>query len=588
MAIIHALSRETIDRIAAGEVVERPASLLKELIENALDAGATRIGLELSGGGIEMLRLSDDGAGIAAEDLPAALERHATSKIRELDDIEGVATFGFRGEALASIASVATLEIISRVPGEPSAWMLRARDGEVPALRPSTREPGTTVTVRDLFARVPVRKKFLKSAAGEKRQVMRIWERYLLSHPEVAFRLVDEDREAIQFASTTLRERVADVLGAGLARQMVEVSAEEDGYRLEGLTTLPLTRRGNRAQQFLFLGRRPIVDDRLRHAIAHAYRDVLPPGRHPSCLLFLEMDGSLVDVNVHPAKREVRFREPARVHELVRHSLERAISGGGLGGRLAESPSLQLGDMKASGAHPSPERDEGFPGTSRAAGFFRSMADPISVDGVREGSSPARESRNSEFWQVENTFIVTRIGGGLVIVDQHNAHERILYDRAVENLGGRAPTSQKLLFPFNLELSPAEMEAWRMLRGFFERLGFSMEEFGPAAVAVEAIPETLRRWDEGKAIRDILADSLEEKSGGAKRERALATYACKSAIKAGQPLREDEMRSLVSELFETHSPYTCPHGRPVVLRIGREELERRFHRSVPEGARERE
>ncbi|MBC8366982.1 DNA mismatch repair endonuclease MutL [bacterium] len=584
---IQALPQATIDRIAAGEVVERPASVLKEIMENSLDAGATRITLEISGGGIEMLRLSDDGHGISREDLPLALERHSTSKIRKLDDIEGVATFGFRGEALAAIASVSNLEITSKINDADSAWRISSQNGKLLGVEPISREIGTTVCMRDLFAQVPVRRKFLKSVSGEKRQVMRVWEQYLLAHPEVSFSLVDEGKERSRYSAASLQDRVGDLLGEELARQMVALSAEDDGFRVSGLCSLPLTSRGNRSHQYLYLGRRPIQDDRARHAISQAYRDVLAPGRFPSCVLFLEADPGLVDVNVHPAKREVRFREAARVHSVISRAISQAISGDGLRERLIKDPAIQLGNLRPEELPASQSKLHFASAAGPAYGRVRE-SDPVRpAMNYQESPSHKGESEESLFWQLENTFILTRMGGGLVIVDQHNAHERILYDRAVEDLEGRTPASQELLFPHNLELSPSEMEAWRELGDFFAELGYRMTEFGPTTLAVEAIPSALRRWDEGETILNILADTLSEQGGASKkRKMALATYACKGAIKAGQPLRLDEMSSLVEELFETTSPYTCPHGRPIVIRIGRDELEKRFHRVVPDGSRE--
>jgi len=584
-ARIEALPRETVDRIAAGEVVERPASVLKELLENSLDAGATRITLELAGGGIELLRVSDDGHGIDREELALAVRRHCTSKIRELRDIEGVGTFGFRGEALAALASVSILEILSRREKGESAWSLEVRDGKPGDTVPAARERGTTVSVRDLFGRVPVRRKFLKTESGEKRQVLRVWEQYLLAHPEVTFALVDEGVEKARYTATVdLKQRVGDLLGAELSRQMVDISGEEEGHRIEGLCSLPLTSRGNRNHQFIFLGRRPIQDDRVSHAIRQAYRDVLPPGRFPSCLLFLEVEPGLVDVNVHPTKREVRFRESSRIHSLVSHAIGRAISGGALGRRLADRPEMQLGGQRAeSGAKPQSNIDF-KPGPGPRPGMVREYQsgsrEPLDI---REAPAETEANREAEFWQLDRTFILTRIGEGLVIVDQHNAHERILYDRALANLDGRAPESQSLLFPHSLEISPSEMEAWRELDDFLETLGYRISEFGENTLAVEAIPAGLRRWDGGESLRELLADSLAEKGGRSeRRDRALATYACKAAVKAGQILRAEEMRRLIAELFETRSPYTCPHGRPIIIRIGRDELEKRFHRIVPD------
>ena len=597
---IRLLPPETVNRIAAGEVVERPASVLKELLENALDAGAGRIELEIAAGGIGMIRLSDDGHGIPADELPVALERHATSKIESLKDVERAATLGFRGEALAAIASVSLLDIVSRVEGEDSAWELSAAGGKLGATQPRARERGTTVTVRELFGDVPARRKFLRSESAEKRRMLELWHSYLLAYPEIHFVLREGGRELAHYpALGEVRERAAQILGAATARHMVEVDAEQAGYRLSGLCTLPLVSRGNRSHQFLYLGRRPIDDRQVSHAISQAYREVLAPGRFPACILFLEAPAGSVDVNVHPAKREVHFRDGRQVHQLVRHGIKDAVGGrGDLGALLAEKEDLLLGPPREGGAvrtatagagqkalayqpAPRPRHDVG-----REPGFFRLGGEPVPApdDGLPRGAGQERQEREERlFWQLHDTFILTQIRGGLVIIDQHNAHERVLYDRARAALAGEAAGVQRLLFPHTVELNRAEMEAWREQASFFMELGFIIEEFGESTLSVTGIPDTLSRWDGGEVIRDIIDDVMAESGGfGERRNRALISYCCKSAIKAGEPLREEEMRHLVDQLFGTENPYTCPHGRPIVIRISMDELEKRFHRRVPE------
>jgi DNA mismatch repair protein MutL len=584
---IQALSAETVNRIAAGEVIERPAAALKELLENALDAGADQVEVEIAGGGVSLLRLSDNGIGIPREELQEALSRHSTSKIRALDDIEGVSSFGFRGEALASMASVSDLSLTSRTEEEESAWSIRSFHGKLEEPRPQARETGCTVVMKDLFAQIPVRKKFLKSENSEKRAILQIFQQYVLAHPEIAFRFLEDGKEKLQYPECrTIRERAEAVLGREALRHMVDLEGEDESYRLTGLCSLPLSSRGNRSQQYVFLGRRPIRDDSLRHAISQAYRDVLPPGRFPSCVLFLELPGEEVDVNVHPSKREVRFRNPSRLHSLFTRALKQAIgSGGDLASRLREKESLLLGPERLPGGRK--QSALSFPGHSHSG--YQAPARPTPPMDLREtGDSAPERSEERSFWHLQNTFILTRIGGGLVIIDQHNAHERVLFDQALANLSGLAPKQQELLFPHKLELSPPEMEAWREGSEFFQEIGYRMSEFGPSTLLVEAIPETVSRWDEGSAIRDILHDISEETGDlGKKRETALATYSCKNAIKAGEAMRDEEMDILVTRLFQTTQPYTCPHGRPIIIRIGREELEKRFHRKIPDSVSEK-
>ncbi|MBM4117370.1 DNA mismatch repair endonuclease MutL [bacterium] len=589
-AAIRVLPSETVNRIAAGEVVERPASVLKELLENALDAGATSLELEFAAGGIALLRLADDGSGIPREELALALERHATSKIRTLADLERDETLGFRGEALAAIASVSLLELASRVEGADSGWAITGRAGQIEAPRPVARARGTTVTVRELFGDLPARRKFLRSESGEKRRLLEVWQTYALAYPELRFLLREEGRELMQLApAPDARARAAALLGETTARHMVPLQAAASGYALRGLITLPLVSRGNRSHQFLYLRRRPIEDRQVSHAIAQACAESLPPGRFPACLLFLEAPPGLVDVNVHPAKREVRFKDGRLVHHLVGEAIRAALGErGGLRRLLQTSEDAQLGAPRlggvasAAGAAPAPAQAAlplapraPAPAAASAGGFLRLGE----LAGRRSGEAEREERR---FWQLHDTFILTQIRGGLVIIDQHNAHERVLYDRARAALAGEPAGVQRLLFPHTVELGPAEMAAWQEQTDFFAELGFLIEAFGANTLSVLGIPDGLRRWDGGQVIRDILDEILAESGGVAeRRDRALISFCCKSAIKAGEPLREEEMRELVDQLFGTANPYTCPHGRPIVIRISMDELEKRFHRRVP-------
>jgi DNA mismatch repair protein MutL len=594
---IRLLDPGCVERIAAGEVIERPASVVKELIENSLDAGASQLRIVLRGGGLEFLQVEDDGHGIAARELPLAVERHATSKIAGSGDLSAIVSFGFRGEALASIAAVSRFSIRSRVAEESVGARLDLVGGRLERREPVARLPGTTIEVADLFFNVPARRAFARGEQQERRAITQTVQTLALAHPAVAFRLMADEQNVLDLpAVKDLETRAHALFGASVAEQLRRFEGEWNGIRVEGLCSRPTYTRGNRTGQYFYVNRRAIFDKSIAHAVSMAYRDVIAPGRFPLCLVFLEIHPARVDVNVHPTKQELRFRDEGGVHTLLRHALQEALQlrheePEAMTPRLSTPEARALARLEAT-AHQS--LLEG-PTEGYASGplWSRSKASPTlfeepAGEGFRPSGAPVdpglfaqrqRAEPTTLFWQLHDTFILTQIRGALVIVDQHNSHERILYNEARRALDGQPIAQQQLLFPVTLELSPDELAVYEVHRGDLERVGFVTEPFGGSTVLVRAIPGDLRNWNEGALLRDILVDLAEAgQSARDPREAILASYACHGAIRAGERLSLPEMQSLMDRLFATDLPYSCPHGRPTLVRLGLPELERRFGR----------
>jgi len=603
---IRLLDPGCVERIAAGEVLERPASAVKELVENAIDAGASRVRVEIRRGGLEEILVDDDGHGIPEREVPLAVERHATSKIAGAGDLASVTSFGFRGEALASIASVSRFILRTRAADEEIGTRLDMAGGRIERKEPIARNPGTTIVARELFHNVPVRKEFLKSDASERRAVSTAITGLALAHPGVAFRLIADDAVVLDLpAAMDLETRVHGIFGSSVAERLRRFEGEAAGMRVEGLSSLPTYTRGNRTGQYFFVNRRTVWDKGLAHAVSSAYRDVIPPGRFPLTVLFLDVPPARVDVNVHPTKAEIRLRDEGSAHELVRHALRASLD-------LNQEPSEERPSDPDQAVRVSPEQrhherltqlveasmNAPTEGYMSGPQWSRQHASPSLFSAEQVGETPgefqasgapvdhglaagiAAVATGSElFWQLHNTFILTQIRGALVIVDQHNSHERILYDQARQSLEGQSPAIQHLLFPNTLDMSPEELTTYEVHRGDLERVGFLTEPFGGQTILVRGIPSDLRNWNDGALLRDILADLGDAGStGNDPREAVLASMSCHGAIRAGERLTLPEMQSLMDRLFATEQPYSCPHGRPTLVRIGLPELERRFGR----------
>jgi DNA mismatch repair protein MutL len=557
-ATIAILAPQVADQIAAGEVVERPASVVKELIENALDAGASAIRIEIEDGGKSLIRVSDDGAGMSRPDAELALSRHATSKIREAADLIGVATFGFRGEALPAIASVSRFELETSSDGN-VATRLRVSGGKRDGVDAAVRQRGTTVTVRGLFFNTPARRKFLRAQATETRAAVEAVTLLALTRPDVAFTLTSDDRPLIDVRPTTRPiDRIHALWGRQLADTLLPIAYREGPLEVRGFAQRPAQAKPAGRKGHVFVRGRPIRDPFILRAAEAGYRSTIAPGDRPSLILFLELPGDAVDVNVHPSKLEVRFRDKFFVEKVVEEAVRAAL------GPLAAAAPLGPGDSGlgawavAGGAAPVPL--DMFAGDSRA---------------------PSAEPRTPSLLQVFDTYIVFQADSGVAIVDQHSAHERVLYEGAMRQLTGDGASAQRLLLPLMLEFTAPELEAIDTHRELLRRVGYEVEPFSGRAVVVHTAPNPHPRFDAARCFGELVADLARGRFGGLanRLERFAATYACRAAIKAGQRLEPDEMRELVARLLTATLPAHDVHGRPTVVQLPKDELERRFGRS---------
>jgi DNA mismatch repair protein MutL len=725
MAKIRVLSDHLANQIAAGEVVERPASVAKELVENAIDAGARRIEVDVEAGGRRLLRVSDDGEGMTQDDALLAFERHATSKISTADDLNNITTLGFRGEALASIASVARVELVTQTEGEAEGTRVLIEGGRIRDVKPAARPRGTTITVRDLFFNIPARRKFLRSEATESFHLTSLVTHYALAHPEIAFVLTNNGRESLRAAvAANLRERAYQIFGAEFLDSLLEVGGgHEAAARVAGYVSAPRERRTTRDAQYLFVNGRYVRDRLVSRALGEGYRTVLPHGVYPAALLFLEVPLEEVDVNVHPAKTEVRFRRAAAVADAVREAVraalaaggyvrltdERAASaqdadsprgelppgalgevvsgwgaagvgdeaahrsseygaaGGGLEGESAERrepprqesiefdftppPDEELllateefaarasempsptraaldavarhaggasphGDENVVGAHEAnashapttgepatPRRAQGASAeltdaTNAAGGATAPPASPLSppVAAATRASLPPLDSiagamyevevesvsdNIRPLYQLEESYIIAIDAEGMLLIDQHAAHERILFDKYRKLEQTRAAESQQLLMPETFDLTPAQAAAFDAVAGELETYGFSLMRLSGRTVAIKAVPADLPAAEARNMLAEILETVDAERRGVARetvRERVAASLACHAAIKVNMPLAPEKMRWLIDRLLTTSSPTTCPHGRPAILRLTTRDIERGFHR----------
>lgn len=595
---IRRLPEHVINRIAAGEVVERPASVVKELVENALDAGARRIDVVTAGGGKSLVRVTDDGAGMRRDELPLAVARHCTSKLAG-DDLSTIATLGFRGEALASVGAVARLSIESRHAGEEHAWAITVEGGREDGPRPASRACGTQVEVADLFFATPARLKFLRSDRAEANAVAETVKRLALAHPAVRFTLSGADRMAVdypaEFGEAADARRLARIVGAEFAENAMPIAAEREGARLTGHTGLPTFHRANSLQQFLFVNGRPLTDPLLKGALRAAYADVLSRDRFPVAALFLEMDPAEFDVNVHPAKLEVRFRDPSMVRGLVIGAIREALAHHGfraatsigaatLAAFRPEAPGGDTARMNGGG--------RAFRGwAAPAAGFAEeeqagfTVLDRPSADARASVAEPAAPALDRPLGaaraQLHANYIVAQTNDGLVIVDQHAAHERIVYERLKAGLAGRTVPRQILLIPEVVELPRDDVERLATRAGELAEVGLVVEAFGPGAVAVSETPAMLGHVDAASLVRDI-ADDLAEWNASTrlseKLDHVAATMACHGSVRAGRQLKPEEMDALLREMERTPNSGQCNHGRPTYVELKLADVERLFGR----------
>ncbi len=617
--IIRQLSPVTINRIAAGEVIERPAAAVKELVENALDAGATRIDVALRDGGQSLIVVSDDGCGMDDAMLSLAVERHCTSKLPD-DDLTRIDSFGFRGEALPSIGAVARLLVTSRVRGSDHAWSLSVDGGVKGPVVPAAHGPGTRIEVRDLFYATPARLKFMKTARAERDQVVEAVRRLAMAHPALAWTVSDGDRVILRLAAISdpdpveaRRLRLDQVLGHDFADNAVPILTERGGLRLSGFAGLPTLNRPTAREQYLWVNGRPVRDKLLNGAVRGAYQDFLASDRHPMVALFLEIDGAEVDVNVHPAKAEVRFRDPALVRGLIvsalRHGLaeagHRASTSIGAAALAAVRPAVQLG---LGAYYPPPSASTPSAMSPPAAGHFYAerpatgsprqlaqlaasfapfppqapLVDPAPADHASpHAGGPPSYPLGVARGQVHDTYIVAETADGLVIVDQHAAHERLVYERMKAALETGGVARQMLLLPEVVELDPAAAAILADRSHELAELGLALEPFGPGAVIVREVPALLGQGDVVGLVRD-LADEIAEWGDGFSLKNRLdavcSTMACHGSVRAGRRLNGDEMNALLRQMEATPHSGQCNHGRPTYVELKLQDIERLFGR----------
>lgn len=640
------------NQIAAGEVVERPASVVKELVENAIDAGSTRIQIDIELGGRRLMRISDDGEGMVRDDAVLAFERHATSKITSLEDLGMIATLGFRGEALASIASVAKVELITKTDAELEASRVVVEGGRLIDVKDAARDRGATITVRDLFFNTPARRKFMRSEATENYHLTGVVTHYALAHPEIAFTMTNNGREVLRVSpAKDLRERSFQIFGASLLESLLPVDGGRDFVaKISGYISAPRERRTTRDSQYFFVNKRFVRDKTIAAGLSEGFRSVLPHGVYPVAFLFLDIPIEEIDVNVHPAKTEIRFRRGEAVKDVIAEAVRGALAKAGIVAEtqfeqesrpIDQSQPFQtipsaIGDQVAIQFEiPRPERGvepEMAASVSsslnlmntREAGDVETVLEPIetadmfssdfenvaqarvaaldeiSVAAAAAGyaelppvNSAAKLTKTVEvehislstiqpLGQLHESFIIAVDDEGLLLIDQHVAHERILFDKFRKSESERNIESQNLLLPETADLSPAQSEAFQLIENDLESLGFGVMRLSGRTIAIKSIPTDLPASEAKNLLAEILDTIEAEKRGGAKttlRDAIAASLACKAAVKINMKLTPEKMRWLIDRLLITTSPTTCPHGRPVILRLSMKDIERGFHRT---------
>lgn len=586
--VIHRLSENLVSKIAAGEVIERPASVVKELVENALDAKATRINIDITDGAQGGIRVSDDGVGMSRDDAHLCVERHATSKLQSPSDLFGITTLGFRGEALASVGAVSRMVIETCRSGDREGARITIEGGVRREASPIARATGTTIEVRSLFFNTPARRKFLRHIDTESRYITQAILQLAVAYPGVGFRLVNQEREVINLPGADRRERTAEIFGVK-EDELLHGQHEEDGIQVESLVSLPEACRRSRGKQFTIVRERPIVARALSRAVYEGYGGLLPHNTHPQFVVFLDLDPARVDVNVHPAKREVRFSEERRLVGVVKSTVRSSLD-------MPETTSFAAGDREqrfGNAVLSDPSSDfSAYSGVSQrahqnetsAGQMSLSLVPPAMPAGVQIGVSRTAADLEEigaagEMWQVHDKYIITTITDGIAVIDQHVAHERVRYEEVLDLIAHEGATTQQLLIPLTLELDPVEMDTYREAHKQFESIGFGVREFGPQSLIVDSVPVDLRNWDDGKVFRQIVADLLEELEAQSEATTALAaSMACHTSIRAGERLSAEEMGVLVQRLLKTKEPFVCPHGRPIIVRIPMNELDRLFGR----------
>jgi DNA mismatch repair protein MutL len=608
-ATINILPASLANKIAAGEVVQRPESVVKELLENSIDAKASSIAVTIRDGGKTLIQIADNGDGMNEEDASLAFLRHATSKIGTYEDLECILTLGFRGEALASIAAVAQVELKTRRREDDAGTLIRIADGVIQEQSKTGMTVGTTITVKNLFYNTPARRHFLKSNSTEFKHIYEVIQRIALSHPGIAFQFVSEGDSILDLPAGTLDDRLKNLFGERHYATLIPVKEHTELIGITGYIGKPNFARKSRAEQFLFMNGRFIISRALNHAIYTGYEHLMEKGNFPFYMLMLTLDPHKVDVNVHPSKMEVKFSDEQSVYRIVMAVVRRAL------GEQEVIPSVEfqapdvnpetgaseIGSLQHTAFPRFPNFPPIAPGTfNRETGAMdfgadrmRGAFDPDAQRGGGINAAPGDFRHRSQemtspehndavaIWQLHNKYILTQIRSGLMIVDQHVAHERILYERAQTRFQNAVPSSQQLLFPHTMSFTPGDFTLAKELINDLEMLGFQLKVFGKNTIVLEGVPPDVKAGSEASILQDIVDEFKNNQSRIVldARDNLAKSFACKAAIKAGDKLTEPEMRSLIDQLFATSMPYVCPHGRPVIVKLSLPELDRRFMRT---------
>ncbi len=588
---IEILNEHLSNQIAAGEVIERPASVVKELVENSLDAGAKNIEIEVAQGGLELIRVSDDGEGIHREDLALALCRHATSKIHDLDDLEHVASLGFRGEALASMAAVSHLCLTSRQDSAENAWALSALNPhEAPELKPAAHPKGTTIEVRDLFFNTPARRKFMRSAPVELGHIESVVQKLALSQFSTGFRLKQHERMLVNCApadsEASQQQRLRDLLGKEFVDAALRIEFSAAGMHLSGWIAQAHYTRSQRDMQYCYINGRFVRDKLISHALSQAYHDVLFNHRHPAYVLYLEMDPKAVDVNVHPTKQEVRFRESRGVHEFLRHAIQEALSAAKPGTQLDSSHTapVQTPAYPKNSAYYRPQASLNL-AVSEQIAQYKALHPVLAVEKESEAVAvcepTAEHPLGYAIAQLHDIYIIAQNAQGMVLVDMHAAHERILYEQLKQQYTAGRYEIESLLVPIAIHLSPAEKNVLENKLEFFVKLGLSIEWMGPESIAVRSIPSILKSADIAQLLKDVLADFSEQENSARIEDeinQRLSTFACHAAVRAHHRLSLPEMNAVLRSMEHTEHGGLCNHGRPTWVQLSTAELDKFFLR----------
>jgi len=593
--MIKALSEDLRNKISAGEVVERPASVVKELIENSLDAGATEISVVVEKGGHQTIQVRDNGSGMAPEQLPASILPFHTSKIATIEDLFSIKTLGFRGEALASIASVAEMAIVSS-NGSGEGAELPIIDGRPGDVQPAAEIGGTEITIRNLFYNTPARKKFLKTPRTELRKIVDVVRRYGLAFPEVMFKLVSDNRDIFHVKSETLEDRIDNLLDPTYSRNLLPLNLAKGDYAFSGFVGNLNLVRSRPGEQYLFLNRRFIKDRLMNRAVYGAYESLVKRGEYPFFVINLLLPNDQVDVNVHPMKTEVRFKDEWRVFNVLKSGVSDALSSildtvPGFDTSFQQPSSTPIGEAPLYGQPQRPPA-ETIPTNPDQGNMDLKISDFISpvqtnleraknyASRLAEAPIDAPETIATEnIWQIHKKYILSEINSGLVIIDQHVAHERVLYEEALKAFESSSMASQTMLFPEVLEFSPDDFDGLLDVLPYLEKIGFKIKKQDESSIRIDAIPSEMALGNEREVIREILDNFLkEQKQYSSFQEGLAAMFACKAAIKAGDLLMREEMQELINRLFATEHPYYCPHGRPIIVQMSLDELDGRFER----------